>query len=78
MRERLEDFFFVGLSLLFFVSGAVLTLSLNKRHMELHAENKALRHHLSVLCSYIDSLPKRYRAVYEVCLEQEQENTERR
>ncbi|QID32301.1 hypothetical protein [Pampinifervens florentissimum] len=75
-KERLEDLFFVSLAGLFFVSGAFLWLGFNNKLTELQAENTALKHHMSLLCNYIDSLPKRYRAVYEACLEQE--NKERR
>jgi len=73
MRERLEDLFFISVAGLFFVSGAFLWLGFNNKLTELHAENTALKHHMSLLCNYIDSLPRKYRAVYEACLELEKE-----
>lgn len=73
MKEGVEGLFFVSVAGLFFVSGAFLWLGFNNKLTELQAENTALKHHMSLLCNYIDSLPKRYRAVYEVCLELEKE-----
>lgn len=81
IKERLEDLFFLGLSLFWFLTGTFLWFGFNNKLTELHAENTALKHHMSLLCSYVDSLPKHYRAVYEACLELESlepENKERR
>ena len=78
IKERLEDLFFVSVAGIFFVAGVITWLSLSHKRALLHQETKALKHHITLLCNYIDNLPKKYRAVYDVCLEQEnQENKDR-
>ncbi|ADO44918.1 DNA gyrase subunit A [Hydrogenobacter thermophilus TK-6] len=47
----------------------VLSLRLQAEAQRVVEENQYLRYHLVQVCKYIDTLPKRERVVFDVCLE---------
>jgi hypothetical protein len=66
---ELKDGWEVFLSLLTLIGALFALIVSDKVRAEVSEENEKLKYSLATACMYIDSLPKKYRATFDFCME---------
>mgnify|MGYP001773176027 FL=1 len=65
---RVKDGWEMTISIIALLSSMVIFYMAFRERDELLSENAYLKHNLKLVCDYIDSLPRKYRAVFDACL----------
>ncbi len=75
--RSLKDGWEVWLSIFALIGSIVVLIVSDKARTEVMEENERLRYSLQTACQYIDSLPKKHRAVFDFCIDIEKKEVKR-